>query len=68
MALIKKSDFNKMDEKQLNEKYEEFSRDLIKIRTQMASKVSPDNPGQVKHIKRTMAKIKTRLNTIRRSK
>lgn len=66
MALIKKSELNKMNEKQLIEKRDELNRDLIRIRTQIASKVSPDNPGQVKHIKRTIARINTRLNVVGR--
>lgn len=66
MALIKKSDFKKMGEKELIEKMSELNKDLIKARMQISNKVLPDNPGRVKYVKRTIAKIKTKLGGIKK--
>ncbi|MEM3417610.1 MAG: 50S ribosomal protein L29 [Candidatus Nanoarchaeia archaeon] len=46
-----------MSEKELDEKLSELRKELINARTKIASKVNPDNPGKIKEIKKTIARI-----------
>ncbi len=68
MALIKKNEFKKMTEPQLKEKLTELKKELMKINTQKSSGASLENPGKVKAIRKTIARIimmlseKTKLN------
>ena len=57
MALIKKNELRKMTEAQLSEKMVELRKELMKILTQKSSGASLENPGKVKAIKKTIAKI-----------
>ncbi len=63
MAIIKKNEMVQMDEKTLNDKLRELSKELIKINAQIAMGTIPENPGKIKEIKRTIARIKTMQNT-----
>ena len=44
---------------EIKSKLEDLKKDLIKINTQRFSGSSVENPGRIKHIKRTIARIKT---------
>jgi large subunit ribosomal protein L29 len=46
-----------MSEKEMDEKEAELRRELMRARTQISSKVPPDNPGQVREIRRTIARL-----------
>ncbi len=61
MAIIRKKELNEMGRKELEKKLAQLRRDLIKINAQIANKANPDNPGQVKEIKKTIARILTKL-------
>ena len=50
-----------MDKESLNTKLLELKKELIKINAQVAIGTTPKNPGQVKAIKKTIAKILTVL-------
>ena len=52
-----------MDEKTLKDKLRELSKELIKINAQIAMGTVPENPGKIKEIKRTIARIKTMQKT-----
>jgi len=62
MAIIKKSELKNMNEAQLNAKMKDLNRELIKINSQIASGTPPQNPGNVREIKKTIARILTKLN------
>lgn len=57
MALIRKNEFRKMTEAQLKEKLTELKKELMKINTQRSSGTTPENPGKIKLIKKTIATI-----------
>ena len=62
MALkIKEIESMSMDE--LNSKLEELKKELIKQNAQIATGTNPKSPGQVKVIKKTVARILTVLKT-----
>lgn len=51
-----------MDEKTLNEKLTELKMELIKINAQISMGTLPENPGRIKEIRKTIARIKTFKN------
>jgi len=64
MAIIRKNELIQMDEKSMNEKLEELKRELVKINAQISMGTMPENPGKIKEIRRTIA----RINTIKKIK
>lgn len=65
MAIIKKSEFKRMEEKQLKNKLGELRKELIRFNAQISTGTPPENPGQVREIKKTIARIFTKLNQIK---
>lgn len=57
MVIIRIKDLRKMSVKELDEKLSELRKELINARTKISSKVNPDNPGKIKEIKKTIARI-----------
>ena len=57
--MVKKKELKQLDKKGLKSKLEELKRDLMKINAQRSSGASIENPGRIKHIKKTIARIKT---------
>jgi large subunit ribosomal protein L29 len=64
MAIIKKNELIQMNEKTIEEKLAELKLELIKINAQISMGTVPENPGKIKEIRRTIA----RINTIKRLK
>jgi|TARA_Y100000034_G_scaffold41016_1_gene50459 large subunit ribosomal protein L29 len=62
MAIIKKNELVQMDEKTLNGKLTELKMELIKINAQISMGTLPENPGRIKEIRKTIARIKTLKN------
>ena len=62
MSLIKKTELKQMDEKKLKGKLIELRKEMIKIRSQISTGTLPQNPGGVKEIRRTIAKLLQRLD------
>ncbi len=63
MAIIKKNDFKKMKAEELNKKLEDLQKELMKSNTQRYSGTVPENPGRVREIKKTIAKIIQKQHT-----
>ncbi len=61
MAIIKKTELKQMNEKILNEKLNELKKEMIKINAQIAIGTTPEKPGRIKEIKKTIARINTYL-------
>ena len=61
MAIIKKNEFGQMNEKSLNEKLIELKKELMKYNSQRSSGTPPENPGRVKEVRKTIARIYTKL-------
>ncbi|MBI1972569.1 50S ribosomal protein L29 [Candidatus Woesearchaeota archaeon] len=66
MSLIKKNEFRLMTEQQLHGKLLDIERELLKLNGQRAMRTTLENPGKVKLIRKTRARILTRLNEIKR--
>ncbi len=56
---IKNEELRKMDVKELENKLVELKKDLIKFNSQVAAGVVPENPGNLKITKKTVARIHT---------
>jgi len=59
LAILRRDDIKKMGEKEIGEKIDELMSGLTKARTKISSKMAPDNPGHVREMRRTIAKLKT---------
>jgi len=57
--MVKKKELKQLDQAGLKSKLEDLKRDLMKINSQRSSGTSIENPGRIKHTKRTIARIKT---------
>ena len=51
-----------MNEPELEKQLKELKIELIKANSQVASGSAPKNPGQIKHTKKTIARILTIIN------
>lgn len=68
MAILKSEKIREMEIGRIKEKLEELEDELVKVNTKIGSGGVPENPGKVKEIKRTIARIKTILKEKRESK
>lgn len=59
MAILRIDEIRDMGPKEIDEKIEELKTELLKINTTIASGGVPDNPGKIKAIRRTIARMKT---------
>ncbi len=59
MAILRSDEINDMDSEELDKKVFELRNELLRERSKVASGGAPDNPGRVKEIKRTIARILT---------
>lgn len=51
-----------MSKEELDKKLKELNLELMKMSAQRATHTTPTNPGKIKEIKKTIAKIFTKLN------
>ena len=56
---LKNDQLRKMNEQELDNKLLELKKDLIKVNAQIAAGTVPENPGNVKNLKKTVARILT---------
>jgi large subunit ribosomal protein L29 len=59
---IKNSELRKLNSEELQKKLVEIKKDLIKVNAQIAAGTVPENSGNVKNLKKTMARILTIKN------
>lgn len=59
MAIIRKNELKQANEKDLDEKLKSLQEELVKINAQIAMGTLPQNPGRIKEIRKTIARIKT---------
>ena len=59
MAIIKKNELKKMNRDQLIDKLNELKRELMKVNAQKSGGSAPENPGMVREVKKTIARIKS---------
>ena len=65
MALLKNKDIRALGEKELNEKVNDLKLEMLKINAQKATQ-STSGTKRIKEIKKTIAKIKTQINAVRK--
>jgi large subunit ribosomal protein L29 len=58
---MKSKEINALNVNELKEKLNELRKELIKFNTQIATGTIPKSPGQVKQIKKTIARILTAI-------
>lgn len=66
MSLIKKNEFRLMTEQQLHGKLLDIEKELLKLNGQRAMRTTLESPGKVKLVRKTRARILTRLNELKR--
>ncbi len=59
MAILRVDEIRDMDVSEMDKKIEELKQELLKINTTIASGGAPENPGKIKAIRRTIARMKT---------
>jgi len=59
MSILKMEEIRRMSEKERREELDSLMKDLLHERGMIATGGSPENPGRVGEIKRTIARIKT---------
>jgi len=57
MAIIRFKDALKLNKKDLASKMLELKRELMRYQSQVASGTAPENPGKIREIRRTLAKL-----------
>ncbi|HDQ59896.1 MAG TPA: 50S ribosomal protein L29 [Candidatus Woesearchaeota archaeon] len=59
MAILHMAEIRKMKPNDLDKKLGDLKKELMRVRTQVSQGASPEKPGRVKEIRRTIAKILT---------
>lgn len=59
---MKTKELRKLDEKTMKVRLEEIEKELMKLNAQVATGTSPENPGKIRSLRKTIAKILTLLN------
>lgn len=59
---MKFKELKKMDKNGLETKIVDLRKDLMKLNAQVATGTTPENPGKIRSIKKTLAKIYTIQN------
>lgn len=59
---MKKLELKQLSKDQLKEKLTELRRDLMRLNTQRSTKTIPENPSNIKNLRRNIARILTFMN------
>lgn len=62
MAILKTSEIRDMGKDELQEKMNDLKKELVEEKGQIETGGFADNPGRLKEMRRTIARIKTVLN------
>jgi len=65
---MKAKDIHSLSPEDIKKKIEEIKRELMKQNAQIASGTVPTSPGQVREMKKTVARLVTELNQKERNK
>jgi len=57
MAIIRNKEMRSMGDSALSEKLDELRKQLMKVNTQISTGTIPENPGRIREIKKTIARI-----------
>lgn len=59
MAILHIAEIRKMKSDELDKKLADLKKELMRLRTQISQGTSPEKPGRVKEIRKTIARILT---------
>jgi large subunit ribosomal protein L29 len=59
MAILRSEEIRDMDPMELEDKVSDLRNELLRERSKIASGGAPENPGRIKEIRRTIARILT---------
>lgn len=62
MAIIRMKELRQKNDQELQELLSEYRAELRRLMAQVSAGVRPENPGRVRELKRTVARILTVLN------
>ncbi len=62
MSKLKAKDIRQMKEPEFESKMKELRKELVKINAQISTRTPPQNPGNVKQVKKTIARMLTILH------
>ncbi len=62
MAIIKKNELKGMSVENMKSRLVELSKELVKLRAQVSRGTPAENPGKIRIIKRTIAKLLMFIN------
>ena len=66
--MMKNKELRELSREDILSKYAELKKELLKLNIQVSTKTALKNPGQLKSIKKTIARILTEINTRKRRK
>jgi len=61
LAVLRKKDLRKMSNEELEKKLDELRRELLSIKGKVRAHIAPDNPGRIRELRRSIARILTLL-------
>lgn len=56
------NELRKMDKKTMDSRVADLRKELMKLNAQVATGTRPENPGRIREIKKTIARVHTILN------
>ncbi len=59
MAILRVNDIQRLSPKELSTQEIELKKEYVKLKSQIAGGAAPENPGRMREIRRTLARIKT---------
>ena len=62
MAILKKSEIKQMQKPLMQEKLTDLKKELMRLNAQVTTGTRPENPGRIREIKRTIARLLTKQN------
>ena len=68
MVILKPSEIRKMTPEEMNKKLNELKLELSKNKAQVIVGGSPENPGRIREIRKTIARIKTIMRELEKKK
>ena len=57
MAIIRVKEARKLSSKEIDSKIEELRKEILKLNSQVSAGATPENPGRIKEIRRTIARL-----------
>jgi large subunit ribosomal protein L29 len=68
MAILRSDDIRELSEEEMFNKRNELLFELARERALLATGSAPENPGRIRELKRTIARINTILNQVKNDK